>query len=218
MNTRKLRKVLLTLCSALLLVSLSVGMTIAYLTDTTEVVTNTFTVGNVNIKLDEAEYVEGVATGKRTETGSSYKLMPGLSYEKDPTVTVETGSESCFVRMRVTIEGIADILAQYAAAEKEFLPQYCVEGWDDTIWLSKGYDATTGELEFWYKEEVATPKTLEPLFTKIVVDGEVFDEDNMDLLKNVKIKIAADAIQSAGFDSQEAAWTAYNTQKAADNQ
>ena len=54
MNTRKLRKAILTLCSALLLVSLSVGITVAYLTSTDEV-KNTFTVGQVKITLDEAE-------------------------------------------------------------------------------------------------------------------------------------------------------------------
>ena len=52
-SKRMLRKFLLLTSSALLLVSLTVGVTLAYLTDTDEV-DNTFTVGNVAITLDEA--------------------------------------------------------------------------------------------------------------------------------------------------------------------
>ena len=54
MKNSKLRRVLLLLACAVMLVSLSVGATLAYLTGKDEVV-NTFTVGNVQIKLDEAK-------------------------------------------------------------------------------------------------------------------------------------------------------------------
>ena len=50
---KKLRRILLTVCSAALLVCVTVGATVAYLTST-ETVTNTFTVGKVDITLDEA--------------------------------------------------------------------------------------------------------------------------------------------------------------------
>ena len=84
----------------------------AYLTST-DTVENTFTVGNVKITLDEAKVntdgtlVEGAARVK----ANSYKLLPGHTYTKDPTVTVKAGSESSYVRMKVTFNNAADIIA-----------------------------------------------------------------------------------------------------------
>ena len=110
MKTRS-KALLLTLC-AVLLVAASVLGTMAYLTST-DSVENTFTVGSVKIRLDEAKVdengtpVEGAARVKSNE----YKLMPGHTYTKDPTVTVEKGSESSYVRMKVTFNNASDIIA-----------------------------------------------------------------------------------------------------------
>ncbi|MGN0745869.1 MAG: SipW-dependent-type signal peptide-containing protein [Aristaeellaceae bacterium] len=125
MKNSKLRKVLLLACSAVLLVCLSVGATLAYLTST-ETVTNTFTVGQVKITLDEAralpngrpavavkndageiistEEVADVSLADRVDS-NVYHLMPGRTYTKDPTVTVKANSEDCYIRIRMTITG-----------------------------------------------------------------------------------------------------------------
>lgn len=109
MKTRS-KALLLTIC-AVLLVAASVLGTMAYLTST-DSVENTFTVGSVAIKLDEAEVgldgtpVEPAARVKSNE----YKLMPGHTYTKDPTVTVEKGSESSYVRMKVTFNNATEII------------------------------------------------------------------------------------------------------------
>ena len=93
----KSKALLLTLC-AVLLVAASVLGTMAYLTSSAEV-KNTFTIGKVEIKLDETDVTN--PTGPRV-TANSYKLMPGTTYTKDPTVTVKAGSEDSYVRMKVT--------------------------------------------------------------------------------------------------------------------
>lgn len=123
MKNSKLRRVLMLVACAVLLVSLSVGATLAYLTATTKTVTNTFTVGNVSFDeslnggLDEAKTdVYGVPQKKDTTdpdnpkdvpvtsvadayrvTENSYKLIPGHEYTKDPTVHLAAGSENCYV-------------------------------------------------------------------------------------------------------------------------
>jgi len=97
------RKVLLMLCCALALVGVSIGATLAYLTDT-ESVTNTFTVGNVSIDLNETD-VDGDGTKK-----NGYHLVPGQTYTKDPTVTIKANSEPSFVRMFVTVQDYNDLL------------------------------------------------------------------------------------------------------------
>ena len=107
----KSKALLLTLC-AVLLVAASVLGTMAYLTSTAKV-ENTFTIGKVEIKLDEAKVnADGIPVeGADRVTANSYKLMPGNTYTKDPTVTVKAGSEDSYVRMKVTFNNAKAIIA-----------------------------------------------------------------------------------------------------------
>ena len=107
----KSKALLLTLC-AVLLVAASVLGTMAYLTSTAKV-ENTFTIGKVEIKLDEAKVTaDGIPVeGAARVTENSYKLMPGNTYTKDPTVTVKAGSEESYVRMKVTFNNAKKIIA-----------------------------------------------------------------------------------------------------------
>ncbi len=107
----KSKALLLTLC-AVLLIAASVLGTMAYLTSSAEV-KNTFTVGKVEIKLDEAKVTaDGIPVeGADRVTANSYKLMPGTTYTKDPTVTVKAGSEESYVRMKVTFNNAKEIIA-----------------------------------------------------------------------------------------------------------
>lgn len=107
----KSKALLLTLC-AVLLVAASVLGTMAYLTSTAKV-ENTFTIGKVEIKLDEAKVnANGIPEeGAARVTANSYKLMPGRTYTKDPTVTVLNGSDAAYVRMKVTFNNAAEIIA-----------------------------------------------------------------------------------------------------------
>lgn len=107
----KSKALLLTLC-AVLLIAASVLGTMAYLTSSAEV-KNTFTVGKVEIKLDEAKVnADGIPVeGADRVTANSYKLMPGTTYTKDPTVTVLNGSEASYVRMKVTFNNAKEIIA-----------------------------------------------------------------------------------------------------------
>ena len=107
MKNTKFRRILLLLACAVLLVSLSVGATLAYLTSTADV-ENTFTVGKVEIELDEAqvdkETGKAIEGAERTKTGNTeVRMVPGRLIDKDPTVTVLAGSEDCYVRVKVTV-------------------------------------------------------------------------------------------------------------------
>ena len=108
----KSKALLLTLC-AVLLVAASVLGTMAYLTSTAKV-ENTFTVGKVEIKLDETDVTN--PTGPRVQA-NSYKLMPGTTYTKDPTVTVLKGSEDSYVRMKVTFNNASKLMAMLPSAD-----------------------------------------------------------------------------------------------------
>lgn len=104
----KSKALLMTLC-AVLLVAASVLGTMAYLTSTTGPVTNTFSIGKINITLDEAKVDEyGVAdTTAARVTRNAYKLVPGHTYTKDPTVHVtDENSENSWIFVKV-MNGIA---------------------------------------------------------------------------------------------------------------
>lgn len=84
-----MKKRTMTLVISLLLVALvAVGGTLAWLMDSTDTVTNTFTAGNVNIELDET-------------TGDTYKMVPGNDIDKDPFVTVKANSEASYVYVKI---------------------------------------------------------------------------------------------------------------------
>ena len=110
MKTRR-NALLMTLCAVLLVVASVLG-TLAYLTSRDEV-NNTFTIGQVQIKLDEAKVTPDgvpVANADRVQA-NEYKLIPGHTYTKDPTVTVLDGSEESYVRMKVTFNNARALIA-----------------------------------------------------------------------------------------------------------
>lgn len=95
-ETRKRRSVssrtFIMLLAVTLLIGCAIGGTVAWLTDKTTAVTNTFTYGDINITLAET-------------TGNDYKIIPGVNIEKDPKVTVNTNSEACWLFVKVEEEG-----------------------------------------------------------------------------------------------------------------
>ena len=113
---KKTRKILAMAACAILLVCISVGATVAYLTSTDEV-KNTFTVGSVAITLDETDVtVDGVKDTSARVQENEYKLMPGHSYIKDPTVHFAAGSEASWLFVKVTND-ISTIEDDYPYAE-----------------------------------------------------------------------------------------------------
>lgn len=215
MKTAK-KAMLMTLCAIILVVATVFG-TMAYLTSTDKV-ENTFTVGNVAIKLDEAK----VGTDGKALTGAdatrvkenSYKLLPGHVYDKDPTVTVLAGSEESYVRMKVTFNNAKELDAIFAPNGADLTRIF--NGYDSTNWIAKGdtKDATanTRTYEFWYKEAVGAPTAdvaLDALFDSITVPGTITKEQLAKLV-DFKITVVAEAIQADGFKNAAEAWTAFS--------
>lgn len=97
------KKTLALVLALTLLVAGVVGSTLAWLTDQTAEVKNTFTVGDINIGL--------------TETTTDYKMVPGNTIAKDPTVTVKANSEACWLFVKVTESTDLKDFITYAIAE-----------------------------------------------------------------------------------------------------
>ena len=97
---KTLAKILALALCAVLLVTGTVFVTLAYLQDSTKVLRNTFTSANVKIKLTERELAENgmnVLENRVEVQERAYRLIPGKEYTKDPTITVIAGSESCYI-------------------------------------------------------------------------------------------------------------------------
>lgn len=216
---KKSKVLIMSLC-AILLVAASVFGTLAYLASQDSVV-NTFTVGKVKIELDEtAVNPDGKPiVGADRVKENNYHLIPGMTYVKDPTMTVVKGSEESYVRMLVTINCYDELVSIFS---DPFLPQYFVEGWDNTAWvstevISKDENANTATYEFRYKEtvkpETDTDLVLDALFDTITVPGSMSGED-MEKIADLKVTVVGHAIQAAGFDNADAAWAAFDIENA----
>ena len=209
----KSKALLLTLC-AVLLVTASVLGTMAFLTSNDEVV-NTFTVGSVAIKLDEAKAnTDGsLVEGAERVKANSYKLLPGHTYNKDPMVTVLKGSEDSYIKMTVTFYNASALDAIFAPDGANLTTIF--NGYDSSNWTYKGNTKNAADntrtYEFWYKEAVAAPDgnvALDALFDSITVPGSITNEQ-LKTIEGMTITVNAYAIQADGFANAEAAWVAY---------
>ncbi len=207
-------KALLVVACALLLVAASVFGTMAYLTSTDEV-KNTFTVGKVEITLDEAKVDQNgtaVTPAERVKT-NNYKLLPGHTYTKDPTVTVKKDSEPSYVKMTVTFSNAKELDAIFAPGGANLISIF--NGYDAANWIAKGNTkdttANTRTYEFWYKEAVGAPDAdvaLDALFDSITVSGTITG-DQLKTIGGMTITVNAYAIQADGFADADAAWAAF---------
>ena len=92
---RKLKKQLLrTIIACGLVVSVAAGSTVAYLTDT-ETATNTFTVGNIQIDLEEPGY-------PGNDSDEVKNIIPNQEITKDPQVE-NTGDNAAIVYLKVDV-------------------------------------------------------------------------------------------------------------------
>ena len=207
-----MKKKLMTVLALVLVVAMSVAGTYAYLTSTDEVV-NTFTVGNVAITLDEAKAnLDGtLVDGANRVKANSYKLLPGHTYAKDPTVTVLKGSENSYVKMTVTFSNAAQLDAIFDPNGATLTSIF--NGYDSTNWIYKGNTEDTANntrtYEFWYKDTVDALNeavVLDALFDSITVPGNITNEQ-LDSIKGMTITVNAYAIQADGFTDAADAWS-----------
>ena len=203
MKNSKLRRALLLVASAILLVSISVSATLAYLTSKTNVVTNTFSVGNVTITLDEAKVTEyGEVDGTTRVTENTYKLIPGHTYKKDPTIHVDADSEECWLFVKV-VNPIVAIEAPNPADDP-------ATNWDDSLstieaqMASLGWSAVAGETNVYaYRETVSAGDDVQ-VFWSFKINGEV----DVAGQSYDPITVRAYAVQADGFNTAADAWTA----------
>lgn len=186
------KKVFLTVLCAAALVVASVLGTMAFLTSQ-DTVTNTFAVGKVKITLDEAKVdnAGNAVTPAERVKANSYKLIPGHTYTKDPTIHVEAGSEDSWIFVKVenglsAIEDDTTIAAQISA---------------------NNWTALDSNAGVYYKEYTSdTADTDLKVFNNFKIKNDANVGDAEAKYADQKIIVTGYAIQKDGFTTPAAAW------------
>ncbi len=178
----KKKTFIIALCLALV-VAFAAGGAIAWLTATTGTVTNTFTVGNIDIDL--------------TETTTDYKMVPGNTIAKDPKVTVKAGSEACWLFVKIEKSANLDTFITYAVAD----------GWTALTGVDGVYyravAATTADTPF--DVLAGNTVTVKDTVSKANMDGLTAET-------YPTLTFTAYAVQAAGFDNATDAFAAFKAQ------
>lgn len=217
----KKKSILMAAIAVMLVAVLVVGGTLAYFTDTKSA-TNTFTVGDVKIKLDESNVND--PNGDRVTSNEYTDVFPGIQYKKDPVVT-NTGKNDAYVRAVVTIENGMNWLGLYnenvwtAPQAEAFMNLICNKLGDG--WSLEDYDYVTnaerGSTDFVavlkYDGVLAAGKATSAMFENIMLPTNATANDiTTRVAQNgvFHIDVVAQAIQADGFTSWEAAFTAFD--------
>ena len=198
-----MKKRTLALILALVLVfGAAVGGTIAYLTDTTDPVTNTFTVGKVDITLTETFNTD--TNNDQKNDAWQAQLIPGTTYAKDPVVTVTADSEDCWLFVKFEEKNDAATYLNYTSnltAENDW---------------TRG-DGTNIPSNVWYR---AVPKAATNTSFQLLAGDNTYPNgcisvnnnvtnDNMNTAANAQLVYTAYACQKANMTAVDA-WAAVN--------
>ena len=171
------RRLIVSIILTAVILAVGIGSTLAYLSAIAGPVTNTFTVGEVKIDLHET-------------TGGDYQLIPGATVDKDPVVTVERGSEECYLYIKLESLGKIDSYVTYELAD----------GW-----------INLGGIDGVYYRKV--DKTVVNMSYHVLMDDRLTVNDSLTKEQMAKIGtdecqliVTAYAIQTVGIESPSDGW------------
>ena len=216
----KKRFVAILLCVTLVALA-AIGATFAYLTDS-KTVKNTFTVGDVKIKLDETNV--NAPEGDRV-TSNTYNVYPGAVVTKDPIVH-NTGKNGAYVRAVVTIEDGMNWLGLYnenvwtapqEAAFNAMINNTLGEGWElvDIASDMSGPNHPTSDFvaTLKYTKVLEAGKDTTAMFSQIAFPTKLTGKDVTTRIGQngeFGINVVAQAIQADGFENWVDAFAAYD--------
>lgn len=187
-----IKRTLITVLAMILVCVISVSATLAYLYDKSESVVNTFSVGNVEISLDEADVDNDSNTadnvtinGQIRDLANEYKLTSGATLPKDPTVHVSKYSEESYIFVEVVIGNDVAVVLDTA----DITAQMTTNGWTKLEGNIYYYNETVTGLGKANNEDL-------PVFTTIKVKGTA----------------TGDELVNAAADGQNITLTAYAIQ------
>ena len=219
----KKRKIMMSVMSAALVGVVAIGGTLAYMSDKSNQVTNTFNVGagyeedddgHIGLWLDEVDITNPES---RTETGNEYaELLPGSVVAKDPTFHLTTGSTDSYVFALVqgvdamiadgyyfTVEEPEKLVDPVNAFNENWVKVYG-EGFDGLYIYFDGEDNIVEGGELDEEGKVVTPAdTMVPLFNWVKL-GSAVENTDFATIDDGSVVINGVAVQSANLTAEEA--------------
>ena len=210
MKTKR-KALLLSLCAVLLVVASVMG-TMAYLTST-DTVTNTFSVGKVEIELDEAKvdkYGTEVPNADRVKA-NEYLLVPGQEYTKDPTVHVKPVSEDSYIFVKVD-NAIAKLEADSVEGGYQQITQQIIGNDWNQLTDADGNNVAGVYYRVYAPTTTPTADTNYPVFGNFKLKDNADKETGVWGAANTTITVTAYAIQKAGTGTPAEAWAKVSAQ------
>ncbi len=199
------KKLSVTVIALILSVVCTVSVTLAWLMDKTDSVTNTFTVGDVTITLTESPLnADGTYGTPAENVSNTYKVIPGTEYKKDPKVTVKGGSEACYLFVKFEETGSPSSYFDYTS----------------TLTTENGWTQGTGDIpaDVWYREVGASAgdQSWELLLDNgdgytLTVNATNVTKENVSAAAAAKLVYTAYAVQKANVNSAADAWVIANS-------
>ena len=194
MTTKKIAALVL---AAVMLVGASIAGTLAWLTASTNEVTNTFSPSSIGIELKESPLKTGSTNtldkkaaddnnwSSRVTSEDGYQMVPGFDLQKDPAVMVKAESEACFVFVKIEAEN-------NGTAAKPYL----------TYEIGSDWEAVAGETGVYVYKDVIEKSDDNQYLKEILADDKV----------TVNSALTADDMAAADGNEPELVLPAYATQ------
>ena len=176
------KKVLLLIAVISICFSCLVGGTLAWVRAYVSL-TNTFTIGDINISLFET-------------SGRNYKLVPGTTIAKNPQVTVHKGSVDCWLFVKLEKSSDLDSYISYTPAD----------GWillEDGVYY-RSQEAVTADVTYsvLLNDSVTVKDTINNVSAAVLKASGNYP----------MLNITAYAIQKSGISTVEEAWQKVSNQ------
>ncbi len=192
MKKNNKRSIILKLAGMLLavvmIICITIGGTVAWLTANSETVKNTFSVGDITITLDETSNLN---IANRT-TANAYKIIPGGTDSKDPLVTVNAESEKCYVYVLVNNQMLLN---------KQIVATPNI---DTTTWIPVARNEAQNIVLYRYKDivDATTQKQTCQVFTTVTYSKAIKADDDTALNgKTIVIDAYAHQSENIGADT-----------------
>ena len=189
------KKTIALVLACILCVAIGIGGTLAWLTANAGSLVNTFTATDIEVTLKETFNVDSDNDGTKDKWQA--QMVPGVSYTKDPVVTVTD---------KTTVDCYLFVKFEESTDAKTYLT------YTSTLTTANGWKQVPGQTDVWYRE-VKTTDAVKSWHLldgdTVTVNGENVTKDNMSTAAATTLTYTAYAAQlmkdnTSAFEPEEA--------------
>lgn len=209
-----MKKIVVIISSAILVVCISIAGAFAFLTAKTEPITNEFTIGNIAIKLLEPKWDALSDENKNGIPDKAEHLSPNEMIIKDPTIK-NVGTNAAFVYIKVSVPKKAvrymndsgEIIESNEKKPVELFSYKKSANWTE---FAVNSSDDHNDYYYYYNSYLTPNESTDALFDSVhfvdVIEGQIED-------KYYDIPITAYGVQYSDNDTQRTAWNQIAVEK-----